>query len=557
MAGTIEGYFLAVERRARLLRGLARMWPLEGGALLLTLGYLLAEGFGLLTLVGKPGAGVGPHWPALGLGLGLGNLLVAVGGFLWGYHAPVRLERLLYQVDRRLGLGERLSSLWELHQGRGPRELIPLISRGLPELGRLPLKRALPLRWRERLGLTLVGLLAALCLWSSLGPSLLPSGLPWAPPARARRGLPPREQEGLLGLRPEVLQRLALIEEELTRLEGLAREPSEGAGMGELPLRAGEELPALREELVQLEGELQGQGPGRPSPRSGARKGLPLAELGEHLAELLSALEGLEPGEPPPPELGERLARLAEELGLTAELAEVLAPEGAGGGEMELTQLQRGLAMRLAEVERLQGLARRLSALESSLALERGERPARRGERPESGGRGRLSHEGEPGGPGSTSPAGEGGSPPEEGRAEPAEPEAGAIAGAFKPKRGQPSGRFIEGGEEAGTAPGPELGPGQGEGGLLSPPEGARELRISGMLTELGELERLLTKGVPFEPESKSGLEGEGGGGEGPLALRLDFHRVRAILSSRGLPEELQELVKRYFLTVTETEAGR
>ncbi|MFQ6091015.1 MAG: hypothetical protein ACE5LD_06225, partial [Candidatus Bipolaricaulia bacterium] len=103
----------------------------------------------------------------------------------------------------------------------------------------------------------------------------------------------------------------------------------------------------------------------------------------------------------------------------------------------------------------------------------------------------------------------------------------------------RPSEEGPPGGEEAGTGRGER----SGELSTLSMPAETRELRIPGELGDLGEVEQLLTKGTPFEL---------GAAEEGEPRLELSFQRVSAILEAREIPAGLREVVKRYFLLITE-----
>jgi hypothetical protein len=114
-----------------------------------------------------------------------------------------------------------------------------------------------------------------------------------------------------------------------------------------------------------------------------------------------------------------------------------------------------------------------------------------------------------------------------------ASPQQGQQEGERPPEEGPP------GGEEAGTTRGEWPA---GEPSPLTVPSETHEFHISGELGELGETERLITKGTPFEA----------GGVEGQPSLQLDFQKVVAILESREIPDELKETVKQYFLIITE-----
>jgi len=439
---------LRLERRARWVRGFERACPPTALALLLMIGYQvawllgLAGGIGFYLLVGVP-------------------LAAALGGFLWGYLEKLNLPRVLFQIDRRLELNERLSSLYELHRGRGPRELIPILSRRLPR--RIDPAKALPLKRR---GLFL--LIALIALNILLG---LPQPVSLLPRRAASVAEQPAGEEGLLPKLAEIERELAELQGRLSTLER-APQPEPEAGAAE----------ALQERLEQLEEELWGSA--TPTLQE---------EVRERLAEALSSLEEGPPGEAGlPRELEGELERLAGRLQGGA-LEELLRqPPRLGGAELE-RNLQAALA-----------LAEGLVEAEEKLEDYKGERPP--------GAAGQAGGEEE--GLGETSRGvGEEERPAEEG--------------------GPP------GGEEPGTRPGER----SGEFSPLTIPSETRELRISGVLGELGGVKQLFTKGTPFELGTVE---------EGKLRLELNFPRVSAILARREVPTELREVVKRYFLLITE-----
>ncbi len=459
----MEGFkklVLRLERRARLVRGLewARL-PLS-----LALGLILS--YQLLRLLGLAGwlqARASSWW--LAFAAFASAAAAALGGFLWGYLRQVELAGLLFKVDRRLGLHERLSSLYELSCGHGRAEFTPLLLARLPSPSRLEPALALPLR--KRGWLLPAGLLLAILLLGWGWPHLPISSL--FPPTR-------EEEAGAPG-------RLEALEEELRELEaelGLgARARPWSASRGSL---LQERLAALEEELwgpsvePALQGELAAQLTHQALPSENEAEASWRATL-EELERLASRLQG--------GALKELLERLGE------------AQEGAGRAGAEV--LRRDLASAEALIERLAEAKRRL------------EGPGQLGPTP---GRPPGGEEEGPGLP----PPGTGGSEDEE-----------------RP----PSEEGSPGGEEAGTTPGewPTW-----ESFPLSWPAATRELHLSGKLGEMGEIERLITRGTPFE---LSGPEGE-------PHLRLDFQKVKASLEARKIPPEARGVVQQYFLIITE-----
>lgn len=450
-----------IRQRARWVRGIERAWPPTALALLLMIGYQAARLFGL--------AGVGavkPQWIALA------DLAIVLGGFLWGYLGRVDLAQVLFRADRRLGLHERLSSLYELHRGRGHREFIPILSSRLPP--QIDLAQAVPL---PRRGLLLLALLLTFIFFLVLGlprqPFLVhhrPAGERWAGEERS-------------GIAPELLRKLAEIEEELAELQEevftLELEPR--------PEVAGKRsTEALQGRLEGLEEEIWG-----PSSDPSLQE-----EVLEQLAQAISSLEGglgLKGSGPLPPELLaelDRMAGLLEEGALKELLREL--PQASEAEVLRSLSGMQALIAGLAEAqEKLEGYEQLLGQPAESARGEGegvGETPRGAGE--------------------SERPSEEGGPP---------------------------------GGEEAGTSRGEGA---TGEPSPLTVPSEIREFHIPGELGELGEVEQLITKGTPFELETP--------GAEGGASLRLSFQRVNAILRSREIPDELREVVKQYFLLITE-----
>lgn len=435
-----------IKRRARLVQGIERAWPPTALALLLTLGYQAAR---LLGLVG----GMKLYWMISAA------LAIALGGFLWGYLSRVDLARVLFRADRRLGLNEKLSSLYQLYRGCGRKEFIPLLSSRLPS--RINPAEAIPL---NRGGLLLLAALIGFTLVLGLPQRPL---LVHHPPAVEEQG-----EES-----PELLRRLAEIEESFRKLR------EEVSGLEELPQgRRVEELQALREVVEALEEELWG-----PLANSTAN------EAQKELSELLpTGEEQLHGGRSPSPELEAELNRLASRLGGGAlrELLREVPWEDQTQALRDLSRIEalaRGLAEAGEKFEEYEGL------LGQAAGSARGEEEGV-GETPQGEGEQRPSEQGPPGG------------------------------------------------EEPGTTPGERAS----SPSSLTMPSETREFHVPGELGELGEIDRLITKGTPLEVGA-SGVEGR-------PSLEFSFPKVIAILESREVPAELREVVKRYFLLITEEE---
>lgn len=539
----MEGFELLlarIVRRARLLRGL------EGVPLPLAAGLALVLSFRLVGVLD------------LGLGLSLGPgpwdlpfyfywaipaaLLFALGGFLWGYSRRVDPARVLFLVDRRMELHERLSSFYELYRGRGREEFLLILAPRLPEPEGVNLAAALPWRWRRR---WLLPLALVLCL--------LLSGLPHRLPLLPFPGI----KRGMSGSGVEFLERLEALEQELGMLwEGLTllewEGPMEGRAEWALALRTRleEEFwgravePSLRREIAEELARLGGPPASEVEPRGGMVVG------------------GPEPGvevEAPEAELQARaraeLERLAERLkgGALKEFLQVLShPEAqarAGFEVMRGVETAQALIRGLAEAgERLEKYEREQLAGQPQLGRPEG----RTGE--ESLSKAQAQGEGRGGGEeGKAGKGGEGGQPSEGARPGSVGEEAMAGGGLGRKGRLLPGEEPLAAGEEAGALPGgPPLGEAEPTMAILDLPIEPRVLHLAGEVGELGEVEWLIARGTPFEASGPEPEDQPQARARARLTLTLSLPRMAAILEGRGLPPELKEVVKRYFLIITE-----
>ncbi len=167
----------AVMRRRRRLnawRGLRLGLTLSAGA---TLSYFVGVYVGLLPMLE-------PWWLWIGL-----NALGAWLGFQWGKRLPIALQRELYRVDRALGLGEVLTTIYELRNSTGGARVLDLLYRKFERLQpAIEVERALPFPPEERRGWVRSGGLTAIAFaflvlwWVGIPPlsfdRLFPSS-PW------------------------------------------------------------------------------------------------------------------------------------------------------------------------------------------------------------------------------------------------------------------------------------------------------------------------------------------------------------------------------------------
>lgn len=536
-------------RRLNMVRGARRGATL---ALAAILGYLGAVYLGVIPM--------SESWWLLVIVVGASVL----GGARWGRRWDINVQQELYKVDRTFELGEKLSTIHDLRQGRGSaRFLRPLYGRlGNPQLD---LRRALPLfEEKDRrpwigMGALSLGVLALISLWfwgvSPLPVQQLISG---GAPQLSR----PFGQEGQNGA------------------DGATAEPEELRSIGEQPRDDGGAVGGQRGAPLrsQIDCDPQEEADrcvetGRGSQASaigGSRAGVS-AETHAGVEALRRALqqlrEGFSEGELSLEQLKKRLEQLARQG--SPDVREAFERAARAGNEREMQRRLQNLDRTLSDERRNAG--RRMSSGAGSRSQQGNEGRSERGASGEGGAPVDLQEEnraGQDGGRGSSGDRGEGRetagdraptSSGERGEASSAtgRAENGSrvddAAGSNRGRAGdEGAGRRTTGNtnRSGGSRPGREPGQGEADGAAeqdrtLTLDE---ELLIDGgrLSADIEMLEGLLTRGVPLD------LAGEGVGGS--ATLRLNLERVESLLDLRNLPPEMRSLVRDYFLAIAEQE---
>jgi len=521
-----------VRRRRRLnaLRGMRLGATSALGAIFL---YLIAVYLGLVGMIE-------PWWlifPVI--------FAVYLGGRM-GWKQPVSLQEDLYRVDRAFGLGEALSTIYELRRYGMGQEFLTALYRRIEGLS-IDVRRALTLSVGERrgwigLGGLAVGSLILIGLWLSGIPPLPPGW--WALPH-----LPETATSDSADI--------------VSRTDPQPQPAEEPVSAGEVTQRASQPQKAsnIRQNLHKGT-EVRGveyapeADPGTANPTSGLGEGSPA--LSRALTELQRSLES---GELSPAQAREQLKRLAEQ-----------APEGL-----------REVLQRAVSAGDTESMQRRLDEAASKFRSHQQDE----GHAPEEG-QGSQSQAESSGGASSASQAGSSGKDggfdeDEQPPGEPTDTEAAEADG----EQGEQARSSAEqqAGENDASAPNAEASPGgAGEGtgsqsmeaeanGDKSASERGQEARSGGdgvglapgraaeassnseiqpvqdLLIQGGDLpadlkllDQLLTRGLPVDLL--------GSDPEGKPILRLDIARVETLLELRDLPPELRSLVRAYFLAL-------
>ncbi len=502
-----ECWSARLAQRARLLHGVeTSSWALLL-ALFVTLSGLLAEVFfGRL------------FSPVIWLSA---NLLAVAGGFLWGWLRPLKLSKLLYQADRRIGWGEKLITLYELKAARS--EFLPLLERDWEKLvARHPVtfERALSLessvqrRWGGALALSL--LCFALVSYQGLLPSapVLPTAEPQSEALNNPAALLPSPPPTLSGKIPTWREKLAQAR------TALAQTPDDQ--------RARAALEQLQAEISEAQDRLWFTPPKQsPGPTPSAKKpqgsdatvtddpsGLQQRSAGQSNDKLdqmmrdLRAIQGqaqaLSPTE---------MQKLLDEL--RAQNPEALSLlEGPTGSAKTSEEFSRQLEEALKNLEERQSLQQQLAELQREIQAALAQPPGRaQADQPPGSG--------EPHGPSQSS-----------GKA----PAAGESEGPRDPQgTSQPSGG-------KGTAP---LDP-QAERDLPDLSglrEQIRQIPVTGSQEEqLQLLFEIFQTGMPVEAPSPVRAK----------PIQIDYQKVETLLDALAVPPELRETVRKYFITLAQ-----
>lgn len=588
-----------LEIRAAIVRRRRRLNALEGArhgatiAMAFTLTHLIAVYLDLMALVQ-------PWWVVI-----LANGLAAWVGARWGQSRPVNVQGDLYRVDRAEGLGERLSTIYELHHTSGEHRFLRALHERIAGVSVDP-RRALRMGRGERRGwLGLGGLSAAsallLGLWfmgvpplsvsdflapaapSSRGTLAASQGAsadenfrdaPQAPAGRHGEGSS-RDEDGRQGdgsistspCDPSGIERATLSSDDPTSAdcgsEGRGRSspfssPSETSG--EQAWGASEEGRA--DSHVQAEG-LRQLLAGLPERLESGE--LTEEQVREHLEELARRV----PSEEVRQAL-ERVAQAEDAQALRERLEHALSelerlagerpstPEGAGD---ESTSRPRDDSSEPrpsdadgSEGEHGERLDAASTAGEPSESEEatgqeqvegaqgvQGERANAGGEGEEQGAGGQESAAGE--GSQATDRAASGQTDQAQGDEASAPQTQGAPSKRSDSEEGRATSQATE--EPGGSAAGEQTGVHQGgpTGAERSALEGDLLIETEDLPEDAQLLKGLLTRGVPMDLVDEPGtLRSD--------RLRLDLNRVETLLRLRDLPVELRGLVRAYFLAL-------
>lgn len=487
------------------------------------------------------------------------SVLAIWGGVRWGKSRPLRVQEDLYRVDRAFGLGEKLSTIYELRRTSGGTDFLMALYRSLKGVQIEP-ARALSMSPSERRSwLHLGGLgLAALAL---LG--LYFAGVPKLPLGDLLSGLV--SKNATVELKPPSMPNFE--QPPLVTKPDDKRSESE-AGVGSTPSpsgRPGSPSPDGQARLAEDQTSNDPNanpagGPGEPTLNAP-----PQAELQRLEEAIMELRERLEHGELSPEELREQLEQLVEQASSFPEAKEVLerAADTLNSEELE-HQLQEALS-RLAGQEPKEGPNEASAAGEASQdsASPSGNEPTAsksEGDQKTSNGQGNESDK---------SQTGQASGRDKEGNEEASQGQKGSSSGSEQGEEASgseqseqsasgspsenPSGRGeLEKSKSGQQNPSDEPGGGIGQepsqhsqapSGRLLPT--LRDLLIRGgqLPRDAKLLESFLTKGIPVDLAGKQP--------DGMPILKVNLERVESLLELRDLDPELRGLVRAYFLAIT------
>jgi len=478
----------AVERRARRLQGLRLAGGVLAVASAMALAVVAARRFGLVTL----------SWPALG-GVFALPLACALFAFLGVRRPKVSLPRILLRIDQTLGTAERLSSLFELRQ-RGGRDVFRRrIERHFQD-GPLPWKKGLPVGF-SHVGPLAVGILLL------IGSSLLVAFAPLPPAGIAE---PPSAEA-----RPAGEDRAATALPEPT-----APAFPQGALMPSTTAVERAETPAP-DSLEDVLSDIWG------APTTGGSLLSEAGAIGEFIEEQQQRAQALE----------ELLSRLEEQLrqgqqaGLTEDERRALRQMLPGVTDPQLRQTLENLVEETdpealqEQVEQALGLTRAIVRSQADPSAEQQEkiRPT-----PEDVKESETALDW---------------SPPEaleeDATADGAQTSRG-LAGEDGDDGPSEQGQSGRGEEDIDSRGGTSGVPGEAQPTEQQP--GFVPTDLTARVGSTGEFDEFLTKGVPLELDAAQGEE---------ALYVVDYETLRAILEGRLVPPEKQDVVKRYFDTIT------
>lgn len=342
MGSKFESILLGVKSRKRFLNAVSASRRLFTTSLVLTAIYFIFASFKIL--------------PKLELGWLIGvNLLAGIVGFVSGYFQRIDLAAALYHIDRKLKLGEKLCTIYDL-QTRAPHSDFLKILYGKIASLTLDTRRLFPFSRAEKV--KLAGLVALTLLWALLALQYTDRmdfiGW-WDRQVATQTPQKPEEGESQTQRVPTELEELAHLIEKLSEIrqsvEVLEEWWQEAGQSGVQKEALAQAAQLLSEQLESLQRSLLGQEPQEASTAATAKD---RQELMQKLNEKLSQGARSE-------ELSELLQSLAQNLhseSLAQELSEALQAQD----QDELKKIIERLSRELLAIEKLQEKLRGLMA---------------------------------------------------------------------------------------------------------------------------------------------------------------------------------------------------
>ncbi len=562
----------STQARSRWLRSLnACGWTLAV-SIAGTFGYVLGSAFQIL-----------PELPWIWLLAG--NGIAGIAGWIYGWQRTIDIGDALFQIDRKLGLGEKLTTLYELKAGPRESDFLPMLEERVAHLNVDPNQVfTLSVRDKQRwigIGAGALGSLIVLLLWSDLTPwgptvSILQRDAKTESTKDLRFQDPEAEKKPLSMSKeppssPEALA--ARLNELNKRLKEITKDP-----LGN-PQARRDELAQLAREAQELENSLWGNNnPGKPGSSAssgqsetgqpgssgnpvgaGQRQGQsgPADQAGEDRAKQRSfANQQRQQAEEQKQNLQELKEKLEQDQLSVKELRDILRTrKDSGDPELEkaLEEAESApdeetaadaLARAIENLSRKQETDQRLRDLQNELAKADGppsenqagsSRPGQNSktQQPQ---RGRNSDEDEDGPDLQGIPQGKGQGSIDGYGTDPSEQETGQTDE-------ETNAPISKGGDSAGlNAGGDPLG---AETKIDQLPATSEMLDMSGHdLPDLDILMSFMTQGVPLENVTSAT-------GSAPPRLLINYAKVNTALDLLGVPPELREEILSYFLSLS------
>ena len=544
----MESTYLAIEREViRRRRRLNLLVGVRTGAswgMIATLIYLAAVYLGLLGMIS--------WWLLVAF-----NLLAIWLGARQGRRRPVPLHEDLYRVDRAFELSERLSTIYELRLRSGSTDFLTALYGRVKNLPAhvaqaLPMAKNEQRSWAVLSGLTFASILF-LGLWLAGVPTLQLSQLLSGTSTDTNVTAPVPEQQKT---RSETIPSAVLevpSKKDSSDSPQATLAPSESnptnppdstCAEQESPSKLAEEQTSTRQCAAVSTGE-----PSKPSPKGASANSDDEAQA---LSDALSNLEKrLEQGEISPEELKDQLQQLAKDTssqGVQDALQHAAQTKDLQELKESLSKLQQQLEQQAGASDSNQKTGEEDSSMASSNTTPNGQESNSQQEGKSSSTDEKSSDSGaqDQESSGAKSASGEGQSNPKQSGDNPATEASSQSSSESQGSSKQGDESHVDSVQSGGDAPGQEPGAGaQSSSGTSSLPIN-RNLLIHGanLPRDPTLLDRLLTQGLPVDLAAPQH--------DGTPILRLNLERVEALLELRNLPPDLRNLVRAYFLAITE-----